>query len=162
MSATILWRGWQHRTQLSTGIVFRFGGNPSRPSARLGASCSANPEMIYAGSSDWIAVHADVTNPASTLTSFLIPAISASRARRDCSLWQRGQTPKAASQNTTRDAGRNDWYHAVTVNFFTNKFRKLGFIKYNGGLQIKTSLLSVVLQDETPTAWREVYFVFRQ
>jgi CRP/FNR family transcriptional regulator, cyclic AMP receptor protein len=34
------------------------------------------------------------------------------------------------------------------VNFFMNKFRKLGFIKYNGGLQINSSLLSVVLHDE--------------
>ena len=33
------------------------------------------------------------------------------------------------------------------VNFFMNKFRKLGFIKYNGSLQINTSLLSVVLHD---------------
>jgi CRP/FNR family transcriptional regulator, cyclic AMP receptor protein len=33
------------------------------------------------------------------------------------------------------------------VNFFMNKFRKLGFIKYNGGLQINSSLLSVVLHD---------------
>lgn len=33
------------------------------------------------------------------------------------------------------------------VNFFMNKFRKLGFIKYNGGLQVNTSLLSVVLHD---------------
>jgi CRP-like cAMP-binding protein len=33
------------------------------------------------------------------------------------------------------------------INFFMNKFRKLGFIKYNGGLQINTSLLSVVLHD---------------
>src|SRR5438477_9381648 len=33
------------------------------------------------------------------------------------------------------------------VNFFMNKFRKLGFISYNGGLQINTSLLSVVLHD---------------
>jgi CRP/FNR family transcriptional regulator, cyclic AMP receptor protein len=33
------------------------------------------------------------------------------------------------------------------VNLFMNKFRKLGFIKYNGGLQINTSLLSVVLHD---------------
>jgi CRP/FNR family transcriptional regulator, cyclic AMP receptor protein len=31
------------------------------------------------------------------------------------------------------------------VNFFMNKFRKLGFVKYNGGLQINTSLLNVVL-----------------
>jgi len=33
------------------------------------------------------------------------------------------------------------------VNFFMNKFRKLGFIKYNGGLQINTSLLGVVLHE---------------
>jgi CRP/FNR family cyclic AMP-dependent transcriptional regulator len=33
------------------------------------------------------------------------------------------------------------------VNLFMNKFRKLGFIKYNGGLQINSSLLSVVLHD---------------
>jgi CRP/FNR family cyclic AMP-dependent transcriptional regulator len=33
------------------------------------------------------------------------------------------------------------------VNFFMNKFRKLGLIKYNGGLQINKSLLSVVLHD---------------
>jgi CRP-like cAMP-binding protein len=33
------------------------------------------------------------------------------------------------------------------VNFFMNKFKKLGFIKYNGGLQVNTSLLSVVLHD---------------
>ena len=33
------------------------------------------------------------------------------------------------------------------VNFFMNKFRKLGFIKYNGGLQVNASLLSVVLHD---------------
>jgi len=33
------------------------------------------------------------------------------------------------------------------VNFFMNKFRKLGFIDYNGGIVIKSSLLSVVLHD---------------
>jgi CRP-like cAMP-binding protein len=33
------------------------------------------------------------------------------------------------------------------VNFFMNKFRKLGFIDYNGGLKIHNSLLSVVLRD---------------
>ena len=33
------------------------------------------------------------------------------------------------------------------VNFFMNKFKRLGFIKYNGGLQISNSLLSVVLHD---------------
>ena len=33
------------------------------------------------------------------------------------------------------------------VNFFMNKFRKLGFIDYNGGLKVDNSLLSVVLRD---------------
>ncbi len=33
------------------------------------------------------------------------------------------------------------------VNFFMNKFRKLGFIEYNGGLKINPALLSVVLHD---------------
>lgn len=64
LSATGLSRGWQDNTRLSTGIVFRFGGNPPPPSAPLGASCSANPEMVYAGSGDWIAVRGDASNPA--------------------------------------------------------------------------------------------------
>jgi CRP/FNR family transcriptional regulator, cyclic AMP receptor protein len=33
------------------------------------------------------------------------------------------------------------------VNFFMNKFRKLGFIEYNGALKINNSLLSVLLRD---------------
>jgi CRP/FNR family transcriptional regulator, cyclic AMP receptor protein len=33
------------------------------------------------------------------------------------------------------------------VNFFMNKFRKLGFIEYNGGLKVHSSLVSVVLHD---------------
>jgi len=33
------------------------------------------------------------------------------------------------------------------VNFLMNKFRKLGFIEYDGGPQINTSLLSVVLHE---------------
>ena len=33
------------------------------------------------------------------------------------------------------------------VNFFMNKFRKLGLIEYNGGLTVNSSLLSVVLHD---------------
>lgn len=33
------------------------------------------------------------------------------------------------------------------INFFMNKFRKLGFIEYNGDLQVNPSLLSVVLHD---------------
>jgi CRP/FNR family transcriptional regulator, cyclic AMP receptor protein len=33
------------------------------------------------------------------------------------------------------------------VNFFMNKFRKLGFIHYNGSMQIHSSLLNVVLHE---------------
>jgi CRP/FNR family cyclic AMP-dependent transcriptional regulator len=33
------------------------------------------------------------------------------------------------------------------VNYFMNKFRKLGFIEYNGGLKVNSSLLTVVLHD---------------
>lgn len=33
------------------------------------------------------------------------------------------------------------------VNFFMNKFRRLRFIEYNGGLKVNNSLLSVVLRD---------------
>ena len=33
------------------------------------------------------------------------------------------------------------------VSFFMNKFRKLGFIEYNGGLNVHSSLLNVILHD---------------
>jgi CRP/FNR family transcriptional regulator, cyclic AMP receptor protein len=34
------------------------------------------------------------------------------------------------------------------VNLFMNKFRKLGFIHYNGGLTVHSSLLNVVVHDQ--------------
>jgi CRP-like cAMP-binding protein len=34
------------------------------------------------------------------------------------------------------------------VSFFMNKFRKLGFISYNGGIEVHTSLLNAVLNDQ--------------
>ena len=33
------------------------------------------------------------------------------------------------------------------VSFFMNKFRKLGFLDYNGGLHVHSSLLNIVLHD---------------
>ena len=33
------------------------------------------------------------------------------------------------------------------VNFFMNRFRKLGFVRYNGELEVHSSLLNVVLRD---------------
>jgi CRP/FNR family transcriptional regulator, cyclic AMP receptor protein len=37
------------------------------------------------------------------------------------------------------------------VNFFMNKFRKLGFVEYDGGLEVHSSLLNVILHDEPLT-----------
>jgi CRP-like cAMP-binding protein len=33
------------------------------------------------------------------------------------------------------------------INFFMNRFRKMGFIEYNGGMEVHSSLLNVVLHD---------------
>ena len=38
------------------------------------------------------------------------------------------------------------------VNFFMNKFRKLGFIDYNGSLTVHNSLLTIVLHDSSRSA----------
>ena len=36
------------------------------------------------------------------------------------------------------------------VSFFMNRFRKLGFVEYNGGIKVHKSLLNVVLLDQLP------------
>jgi hypothetical protein len=36
------------------------------------------------------------------------------------------------------------------VSFFMNRFRKLGYIEYNGRIRVNKSLLNVVLQDHLP------------
>jgi CRP/FNR family cyclic AMP-dependent transcriptional regulator len=41
------------------------------------------------------------------------------------------------------------------VSFFMNKFRKLGFIEYNGKLEINNSLLNVVLHDKPEIKTRD-------
>ena len=41
------------------------------------------------------------------------------------------------------------------VSFFMNRFRKLGFISYNGGIKVHKSLLNVVLLDQAPELARE-------
>jgi CRP/FNR family transcriptional regulator, cyclic AMP receptor protein len=33
------------------------------------------------------------------------------------------------------------------VNFFMNRFRTLGFIEYNGGLKVHSSLLNIILHE---------------
>jgi CRP/FNR family transcriptional regulator, cyclic AMP receptor protein len=34
------------------------------------------------------------------------------------------------------------------VSFFMNRFRKLGFIEYNGNIEVHSSLLNVILHDQ--------------
>jgi CRP-like cAMP-binding protein len=51
--------------------------------------------------------------------------------------------PKVSQQTLAEMVGTT----RSRVNFFMNKFRKLGLIEYNGELKINNSLLSVVLRD---------------
>jgi CRP-like cAMP-binding protein len=53
--------------------------------------------------------------------------------------------PKVSQQTLAEMVGTT----RTRVNSFMNKFRKLGFIDYNGGLEVHSSLLNVVLH-ETP------------
>jgi CRP/FNR family cyclic AMP-dependent transcriptional regulator len=36
------------------------------------------------------------------------------------------------------------------VSFFMNRFRKLGFVEYNGRIRVHKSLLNVILHDQLP------------
>jgi CRP/FNR family transcriptional regulator, cyclic AMP receptor protein len=51
--------------------------------------------------------------------------------------------PRISQQTLAEIIGTN----RGRVNLFMNKFKKLGFIDYNGGLHINSSLLTVVLHD---------------
>jgi len=51
-------QSWQKNVRLSSGLVFRFGGNPPPPQrVAMSASCSVDREMVYADSGDVFAVH---------------------------------------------------------------------------------------------------------
>ena len=56
----------------------------------------------------------------------------------------------------TRACDRENWPETLAemigttrsrVSFFMNKFRKLGFIRYNGSIEVHSSLLNVILHD---------------
>ncbi len=56
-------RDWQKNVRLSSGLVFRFGGNPPRqPVVPMSATCSADKEMVYVDSGDVVAVHAQASS----------------------------------------------------------------------------------------------------
>jgi CRP-like cAMP-binding protein len=54
-----------------------------------------------------------------------------------------GKLPKISQETLAEMVGTT----RSRVNFFMNKFKKLGFIEYNGGLKINASLLAVVVHD---------------
>ena len=56
---------------------------------------------------------------------------------------ERTQVPKVTQETLAEMVGTT----RPRVNAFMNKFRKLGFIDYNGGLEVRSSLLNVVLQE---------------
>jgi CRP-like cAMP-binding protein len=51
--------------------------------------------------------------------------------------------PKISQEDLAQMVGTT----RARVSHFMNKFRTLGFIEYNGGLEVNSSLLSVVLHD---------------
>ena len=54
-----------------------------------------------------------------------------------------GSIPKISQETLAEMVGTT----RPGVNFFMNKFRKLGFIRYNGEIEVHSSLLNVVLHD---------------
>jgi CRP/FNR family cyclic AMP-dependent transcriptional regulator len=54
-----------------------------------------------------------------------------------------GVLPKVSQETLAEMVGTT----RSRINFFMNKFRKLGFIDYNGGLKVHKSLLTVVLHE---------------
>jgi CRP/FNR family transcriptional regulator, cyclic AMP receptor protein len=56
---------------------------------------------------------------------------------------ERTEIPKVSQETLVEMVGAT----RPRVSSFMNKFRRLGFIDYNGGLEVHSSLLSVVLHD---------------
>jgi CRP/FNR family transcriptional regulator, cyclic AMP receptor protein len=54
-----------------------------------------------------------------------------------------GKVPKISQETLAEMVGTT----RSRVNFFMNKFKKLGFVEYNGGLKVNPSLLTVVVHD---------------
>ena len=58
-------RGWQSNVRLSSGIVFRFGGEKPAPPPDQSpvASCSVDRSMVYTRSGDFVVVTANASDP---------------------------------------------------------------------------------------------------
>lgn len=60
---------------------------------------------------------------------------------------KRDQSPRVLSKISQETLAEMVGTTRTRVNLFMNKFRRLGFIRYNGGIEVDTTLLSVVLHD---------------
>jgi CRP/FNR family cyclic AMP-dependent transcriptional regulator len=61
----------------------------------------------------------------------------------DACAWSNPAFPRISQETLAEMIGTT----RSRVNFFMNKFKKLGFIEYNGGLKVNHSLLTVILHD---------------
>jgi len=103
-------RRWQNNGRFSSGIVLRFGGKPSPPAiVPVTVTCSAEPETVYAGSGDVVAVRAQASNPGSYILNY---SWSASEGAVDGSgpevRWNSSdKRPGTYTVNVRVDNGRN-------------------------------------------------------
>ena len=84
--------------------------------------------------------------------SYLDSAVSARRIR-DAQLMLARYGREGATESTIPKVSQETLASMVgttrsRISFFMNKFRKLGFIKYNGSMQVHGSLLNVLLHDQ--------------
>ncbi len=74
VSGGALLPNYQKNVRFSSGLVFRFGGEPAAPPAPprppLSASCSVDKEMVYVGPGEFIAVHVRADNTDSTPVTY--------------------------------------------------------------------------------------------
>jgi len=59
-----------------------------------------------------------------------------------------GQTPRVLPRISQQTLAQMVGTTRSRVNFFMNKFKKLGYIEYSGGLKVNDSLVTVILRDE--------------
>ena len=65
-----------------------------------------------------------------------------------------GEAKTSHSQTQSGNAARDDRNSGARISAFMNKFRELGFIKYNGDLKVHNSLLNMILHDTPGTQAR--------
>ncbi len=112
------------------------------PADFLGEGCLAGQEMAYILSRN-IRVEEDLIDQLFNSSEKRLARTLLLLARFGAESQPQQVHPKISQEMLAEMVGTT----RSRVNFFMNKFRKLGFIRYNGGLQVHSSLLSVVLHE---------------